>query len=153
MISNIHYYNPQTFTRNNKPNQKNLKKNERNKVKSLRSDMIMPIRPFTSIFDCKKQPSQKNKFLESTKYEKRQKIGYYGPLIVTHILKRDKIIPKKRKKSYLLPITPYKYFQNHAHCRESREYWDPINPKILRHYTPTKYNEGGWNKSVKTLRY
>ena len=146
MYSNIHYYVPETNKRNNKYKKK---KNEHQLVKSLRSDMIKPIPPFRSIFDCKNKPNPKNRFLESTKYEKREKIGYFGPLIVTHSTTFEKILPKKRKKSFLLPITPYRYFQNHAHCRESAEYWDPINPKILRHYTPTKYNEGGWNKSTK----
>ena len=146
MYSNIHYYVPDTNKHNNKYKKK---KNEHQLVKSLRSDMIKPIPPFRSIFDCKNKPNPKNRFLESTKYEKREKIGYFGPLIVTHSTTFEKILPKKRKKSFLLPITPYRYFQNHAHCRESAEYWDPINPKILRHYTPTKYNEGGWNKSTK----
>ncbi len=117
---------------------------------TLRSDMRRQIRPFTSIFDCKKKKQIKNPFLIEGKNEVRYHMGPYGPLVVEHISeahkkrinnfgKNNKNKNKKKRccsKNYNSPFT---VFDIHSNCKETQQYWHNIqSPQILRHYTPPK---------------
>ena len=112
---------------------------------TLRSNMCIKKRPFTSIFDCKNRQKKKNPFLIEGKSEIRYHMGTYGPLVVEHISENHKkrLNNKTKKKNKRCQSknykTPFTYFNIHSNCKETQQYWHNIqSPKILRHYTPPK---------------
>lgn len=119
-------------------------RNNRIIVKTLVSDIYTQKHEFNSIFDCKKKRKVKNPFIKSTKDVKRIETGPYGPLIVIHRERPEKILPKeKKRKTFFEKIPKYTFFHRHANCSETKGYWeDPKTPKILRHYTPPKTKKG-----------
>ena len=113
-------------------------KNNRIIVKTLVSDMYRSHHEFNSIFDCKRKKKKENPFIKSTKNEKRIQAGPYGPLIVIHKEKPEKVLLKEKKRNtFYEKIPKYTFFHRHKNCSETKGYWD-LNPKILRHYTPPK---------------
>lgn len=115
----------------------NYKPNPQTNVrKCLTSTFHIEQKPFHSILLCKQKHYHKKNDPNT------QFIGPFGPLIVTHAEKKDKIPnpPKKfRFDDNLIPIKKYNYFKEHKKCNETEYCWkDQQKPKILRHYSNDK---------------
>lgn len=84
------------------------------------------VRPFTSIFPCKR--SNKREYIDQNAIDLRP----VGPLIVTCKNSRAvKTIPKKESIDY---FSQSNYFENKGNYKEMEHCWkDQIKPKIIRH--------------------
>lgn len=112
--------------------------NARNSNSTIRKCLNSPFhikkKPFQSILLCKQKNNKKIQDPNTIFVEP------FGPLIVTHPDRKDKIKAPPRKFRFEEEKDgKFTFFCDHKNCSETEYYWKDLgHPKILRHYSKDK---------------